>query len=286
MPIDEPACPLCAGRRTRRAFEKDGIDYWSCRQCGFRFSTPDRNANLTNALEDYEDAYLQYLESDPGDAANFASLWTWMAGHARLESSRVLDVGAGSGKLVRYLRGRGVDAHGIEPSRALFDRFLRGDEAFSCETIDAVAARSATFPIVTAYDVIEHVPDPVPFLRAIAAVLEPGGVLFLSTPDVESLTARAFGRRWHFYYRYHLSYFGPRTLTRAASPHGLRVIACSHRRRWRSIGYVVRYAAEFVAGGRAPGGARAFDGWLLPFNFFDTMSVVLRRDAGVGSAAL
>lgn len=280
MTSDEPACPLCSSGRTGIAFTKDGIDYWSCGDCRFRFSTPDRNANLANEITDYEDAYLQYLAPDPGDAANFASLWKWMAGYARLESSRVLDVGAGSGKLVRCLRDRGVDAHGIEPSRALFERFLAGDPAFSCETIEGVAARPATFQIVTAFDVIEHVPDPVSFLRDIAAVLERGGVLFLSTPDVESLTARLFGRRWHFYYRYHLSYFGPRTLARAASPLGLRSIACSHRGRWRSIGYAARYAAEFVAGGRAPRWARAFDRWLLPFNFFDTMSVVLRRDAG------
>ena len=278
MTADERPCPVCASARVRRAFTKDGIDYWTCDECRFRYSTPDRNANLANAIDDYEDAYLQYLGPDPNDEANFASLWRWMARVAPPEGRRLLDVGAGSGKLVRYLRRRGVDAHGIEPSRPLFDRFLTGDTAFRCETIDA-AAGSRTFPLVTAFDVIEHVPDPVAFLRSIASVLEPGGVVWLSTPDVDSLPARAFGRRWHFYYRYHLSYFGPRTLARAAASVGLTTIDCRHRGRRRSLGYIVRYAAEFIGGVQAPPWAHAFDAWHLPVNLFDTMYVALRRSA-------
>src|SRR5262245_15829759 len=109
-------------------------------------------------------------------------------------------------QLVRYLRQRGVDAHGIEPSRALFERFLSGDASFSCTTLDDERIAPGSFAVVTAFDVIEHVSDPVGFLRRAVATLEPGGVFFLSTPDVESPTARLFGRRWHFYYRYHLSY--------------------------------------------------------------------------------
>ena len=120
--------------------------------------------------------------------------------------------------------------------------------------------------------------DPAAFVRDVAATLAPGGVFFLSTPDVESLTARVFGRRWHFYYPYHLSYFAPRTLARAAAPHGLRVRDMRHRGRLRSVGYVIRYAAEFVSGMRAPRWSQSFDDWYVPINLFDTMYVALQRD--------
>jgi hypothetical protein len=111
-------------------------------------------------------------------------------------------------------------------------------------------------------------------------VLEPGGVFFGSTPDVGSLTARAFGRRWHFYYPYHLSYFEPRTLTNAAELHGLRMLDCQHRGRVRSVGYMVRYVAEFIGGSAAPGWAGRFDGWYVPVNLFDTMYFAFRRGTG------
>jgi 2-polyprenyl-3-methyl-5-hydroxy-6-metoxy-1,4-benzoquinol methylase len=276
--MPERSCPLCGSATPSRLFEKEHTAYWECGVCGFRFATPPRNPNLANAIDEYEDAYLQYLAPDRSDEANFDALWRWMEKTTALEGKRLLDVGAGGGKLVRYLRRRGVDARGIEPSRALFDRFLSADPSFACATIEEVAASGDAFSIVTAFDVIEHVADPAGFLGGIAAALEPGGVFFASTPDVDSLTARLFGRRWHFYYPYHLSYFGPRTLSRAAAQHTLRMLDYTHRGRLRSVGYMIRYVAEFIARGDAPRWAHRFDSWYVPTNLFDTMYVAFRRD--------
>ena len=277
--MSERRCPLCGADRAAPLFTKQRTDYWACAACTFRFATPDVNPNLTQTLDGYEDAYLQYLAADASDASNFAALLRWMERFAPLAGKRLLDVGAGSGKLVRYLREHGVDAHGIEPSRALFERFLTDDAAFTCATLDEFHAFDPrTFDIVTAFDVIEHVADPAGFLRAVSVCLGPGGTFFASTPDVESLTARTFGRRWHFYYPYHLSYLGPRTMARAATQNGLRMIDVSHRGRLRSAAYMIRYAAEFICGIKPPGWARWFEGRYLPVNLFDTMYVAFRRD--------
>jgi hypothetical protein len=89
-----------------------------------------------------------------------------------------------------------------------------------------------------------------------------------------------FGRRWHFYYPYHLSYFGMRTVTRTAAAADLRAVKSGHHGRRRSVGYMIRYAAEFIGGMDAPEWARRFDAWYLPVNLFDTMYVAFRRDCG------
>jgi SAM-dependent methyltransferase len=273
----ERICSLCGSREVSPIFRKRSTDYWRCAACTFRFATPEANPNLATALEGYEAAYLQYLAADASDAVNFGSLYRWMEGFAPLAGKRLLDVGAGSGKLVRYLRSRGVDARGLEPSRALFDEFLRGDAAFVCATLEEVQASAPqTFDIITAFDVIEHVSDPRRFLAAVSASLEPGGTFFASTPDVESRVARLFGRRWHFYYSYHLSYLGPRTIAGAA-PEALQLVDVSHRGRLRSVAYMIRYAAEMIAGMRAPRWATRFENWYWPVNLFDTMYVVFRR---------
>jgi 2-polyprenyl-3-methyl-5-hydroxy-6-metoxy-1,4-benzoquinol methylase len=274
----ERRCPLCGSAPAALLFTKRGTDYWGCPACTFRFSTPEINPNLTKALDGYEAAYLQYLAADVSDAVNFESLCRWMERFTPLAGKRLLDFGAGSGKLVRYLRGRGVDAHGLEPSRALFDEFLSGDTAFVRATIEELhASAPQPFDIVTAFDVIEHVSDPRGFLAAVSMFLEPGGTCFASTPDVESRVAKLFGRRWHFYYPYHLSYLGPRTIARAV-PDALRVIDVSHRGRLRSVAYMIRYSAEMIGGMRAPRWAHWFENWYWPVNLFDTMYVVFRRD--------
>jgi 2-polyprenyl-3-methyl-5-hydroxy-6-metoxy-1,4-benzoquinol methylase len=288
MSVIERTCGLCRSKHTRRLFTKRQTQYWECSVCRFRFATPETNPNLRGAIGDYEAAYLQYLGPDSSDDENLSSLCEWMQSIALLPGKRLLDIGAGSGKLVRFLRARGIDAQGIEPSRALFDRFLGTEAAFTCAMLDQYRSTAATsFDVVTAFDVIEHVPDPVAFLGDVAALLEPGGVFFASTPDVGSLPARAFGRRWHFYYPYHLSYFAPRTFARAAEPHGLRIVDCRHRGRVRSVGYMIRYVAEFIFSATPPGWARWLDHRYVPINLFDTMYVALatrpniNRDAAV-----
>ncbi len=272
------ACRLCASPSLAHLFRKQGTDYWACRACGFRLATPRTNPNLANTLDEYEQAYLQYLAPDRADRDNFESLCAWMERFQPLAGRRLLDVGAGSGKLVRFLRERGVDASGLEPSRALFARFLAGDAAFSCATLDEVRPPAGQpADIVTAFDVIEHVVDPLGFIDAAAAVLKPGGSFFVSTPDAGSLTARLSGRRWHFYYPYHLSYFSRPTLERAAAARGFTLLDCRYRGRRRSVGYMIRYAAEFIGHRRAPVWAARFDDWHWPVNLFDTMYLCLRR---------
>ncbi len=273
-------CAVCGSDDTSVRFVKQAVDYSDCRACGFRFSSPNVNPNLANTLDDYEAAYLQYLAPEPADDANFSGLRAWIEQRSPLGGAKVLDVGAGSGKWVRHLRARGIDARGVEPSRALFDRFLSVDGAFVCDVLgNYVRATSERFDVVTAFDVIEHVKEPMEFLEQVAALLKPGGAFFVSTPDVSSLAARIFGKRWHFYYPYHLSYFSPATLTRAARQCGLLGLDVRHPGKRRSLGYVVRYATEFIGGRSAPRWARAFDSWYLPINLFDVMHLCFRRES-------
>lgn len=259
---------------------KNAVQYRECRDCGFRFSLPEINPNLANTITDYESSYLQYLGPEPADAANIASLRAWMERFRLLRGARVLDVGAGGGKLVRELRAFGAVAEGLEPSRALFDHFLADDPAFTFGMLDDYRRTSTRrFDVITAFDVIEHVAEPSLFLADVAALLQPGGLFFASTPDAASLVAKVFGSRWHFYYPYHLSYFSQETLRAAAAKHGLTLLDVRHRGKLRSLGYMFRYVAEFIGGGSAPRWASWFDSWYLPVNLFDVMYLCFRRDA-------
>src|SRR5262245_40526393 len=103
MPDRARPCAICQSDRHALLFVKRGVEYRECRHCGFRFSRPDSNPNLTNAIADFETAYLKYLEPDPADGVNFAWLLAWMERFRPIRGARVLDIGAASGKLVRHL---------------------------------------------------------------------------------------------------------------------------------------------------------------------------------------
>ena len=270
-------CPVCHGTRTRGDFVKDGILYFSCSECKFRFSRPQENANFRANIGGFENAYIQYFGPDPADTANFKSLWSYMSNSASLEGASLLDIGAGSGKWVRYLASRGVDAHGVEPSDAVFDYFLKGDPRFFHGGLSDYRAKHSgrRFGLVTCLDVIEHVPDPGALLRGIADVLEPNGHAFLSCPDGSSLCARLLGRQWHHYNCYHYSFFSPQTLSRAADEAGLKIKHVFHPSRARAASYLARYFFEFLLRRSSPVMPQWLDGYSIWINLYDILCATL-----------
>lgn len=274
-------CPLCGDRGAPAVFDKGGMTYRRCGGCGFVFARPARNANFHDSLDAFEPAYLQYLQEGPEDGKNFDALWDRISRLRDPAGARLLDVGCGSGKLVRHLRGRGVDARGIEPSAVLYGRYLAAEPRAFARTFEESADRFGPepFDVITALDVIEHVEDPHRFLAGVAGRLAPDGIAYISTPDAGSVVARLAGRHWHHFNRYHLGLFSRATLTAAAGRHGLRSAWFARRGRLRSAGYVSRYLRDFIARGRGPQAPGWLDTLVFPVNLYDTMHVLLRRAA-------
>ena len=102
---------------------------------------------------------------------------------------RVLDIGAGSGAFAEWVgeaayMGLEVDPRGIAQARS------SGRDVCSrslAETADAVTSGALqSFTVVTAFQVLEHVPDPDAFVAAALRCLAPRGRLILGVPDAES----------------------------------------------------------------------------------------------------
>jgi 2-polyprenyl-6-hydroxyphenyl methylase/3-demethylubiquinone-9 3-methyltransferase len=100
---------------------------------------------------------------------------------------RLLDIGCGAGLLSESLAKAGLDVLGLDAAPAAIDAAnihaagQRLKLAYRAGTAEDLAAEGAKFPIITALEVIEHVADPARFLATLAALLEPGGLVFIST---------------------------------------------------------------------------------------------------------
>src|SRR4029079_4117306 len=130
-------------------------------------------------------------------------------------AGRLLDVGCGPGLLLDEAPARGYETIGLELSRAsaAHARDALGLDVRELALEDfADDAGEPGFDVVVLADVIEHLDDPVGGIARCAALLRPGGVLCVVTPDPSSATARAAGRRWWGFVPAHTCLLPRRTL--------------------------------------------------------------------------
>lgn len=125
----------------------------------------------------------------------------------------LLDVGCGTGSLVRTLLTLGYDARGIDPFAR--DIGLR-EPSFIAGTLEQLPWDDATFATVCAFDVLEHV-DEDAALREMMRVLRPGGLMLVSVPAYQALWGPRDDAAGH------LRRYSRRMLRAALMRHGLTV---------------------------------------------------------------
>src|SRR5207248_2562579 len=142
-----------------------------------------------------------------------------------LPAGRVLDVGCATGDFLMSARARGWDPIGVDPSPAAAQARAAG-LPIRGKTIQDADVRPHSVDLVTFWDVLEHLPDPVADLRRAGTLLGPGGMVALTVPDAGGAVARLSGRRWFGYKTAgeHLQFFTGSTLSRVLRAAGFDLV--------------------------------------------------------------
>lgn len=137
--------------------------------------------------------------------------------------TRVLEVGSGSGAFLATVRPYVGDVVGIEPdvgSRTWVTEEL-GIRVLS--DLAELTPDDAGFDLVVLSHVLEHVPDPVGFLRQLRPLLGAGGHLLVELPNVDDALVAVYAVPAYLEFSYqkaHLFYFSEATLRRALEAAG------------------------------------------------------------------
>jgi len=109
---------------------------------------------------------------------------------------RLLDIGCGNGDFLANARDAGWEVLGIDTDpKAVAVAKQRGLDVRT-GGIDLFAGGSGCFDAITLSHVLEHLHDPRQFIHAVHRLLKPGGVIFVDTPNIQSLGVRRWGRNW------------------------------------------------------------------------------------------
>jgi len=186
------ACAACGSSDAQSMGIKNELEILSCRRC----STVYTPYLPWYSSEVYYETYYwdQNLEPPAFVQSRLEEIVAEFAPYR--QTNRLLDIGCGAGNLLRAARNSGWDAQGVDVAvnAAKHVREL-GFEVFQGELRDA-RFPAAHFDVITAAELLEHLPDPRAELKEIARLLRPGGLFWTTTPHACGLAARVLGLKW------------------------------------------------------------------------------------------
>ena len=236
------SCTACGNTQSKTVLCKDSLSLQQCLNCGTIF-LGGYSDDFVPELYAYYEKYTKLRKEDVFDTITSARCQDLLEWFSRVGIGRkALDVGCGLGQFVEMANMNGWKAEGLELSKDAVGFARR--QGLPVKELDFLSAeiKPNSYDLVTLFEVIEHVPNPLEFLCRAGEVVRPGGLVYLTTPSFASVDRFLLGKDWKIIHPEHLTYFTPHTLrvlvkktrlfevlhleTRNVSIAALRVLCC------------------------------------------------------------
>lgn len=173
-------CPICRAKQSEIIWKEQSFPVLLCNECDCVFAE-NRNVNV-NGIYNYKylmDSYIRYsgvrtnrFKEELGGIADI------------LPPGRLLDVGCGVGLFLKVAKEVGWSVYGIEPSsaaRSIAEREVGKNTVVpSFEHIES----GESFNLITFWDSLAHVPNPVEMLYNSRSRMDNNGLLVIKTPNM------------------------------------------------------------------------------------------------------
>ena len=217
-------CPLCKTLDQQTVCTISHRTIVSCKHDGLLFVNPPLSDREIQVMynERYFDSdafrgntcigYYAYIDEHPLLLSYFQNKITELE---RLGlKGKLLEIGCGHGFFLEAAKKSKFTAIGIDISKYAV-KYAQKTTKVDARVMDLHKAtfKKNTFAVVAAFQLIEHVQNPVTFLAAAHQLMKPGGTILLATPDAGGYLHTLLGSHWlSFKHREHLFFFSRKTM--------------------------------------------------------------------------
>ncbi len=221
----ERVCVVCGSEKRRTLFVKNGFPHVRCEGCSFVYVNPIlKEEALREYYADIQGSWAEMTEK--AEYNEFQNKYY----HFHLDNIEallttpnrsILDIGCNNGEFLVVARERGWTVTGHELSRYALERARKKDiEAFDGK-LDPSTFGGRRFGAVSLLGVLEHVPYPSELLRVVLGFLEPGGILAVLVPNIESIATRILQEKCNTFDGIeHINFWGRATFARVLQKNG------------------------------------------------------------------
>jgi 2-polyprenyl-3-methyl-5-hydroxy-6-metoxy-1,4-benzoquinol methylase len=237
----------------RRKRSKQHYRIVRCNACGLVRSDPVLSDKDLTVL--YQESKFLYPKESSCAARTYASLVTRYFGmFPHPEQIRLLEIGCGNGSFLEEMRRRHLHTIiGIEPSVHAVEH---ASGAVKPAIINDVFRRGffppETFDVVCAFHVLDHLSEPVEFIKECFRIISKKGIMILVCHNVDALVNKVFGEYSPIFDIEHIFLFNPATLRNFMEPYGFipreegKVMNTYHLSYWfRYVPIVDRFVEQF-----------------------------------------
>lgn len=218
-------------------YTKEEVTMWQCSECGVIWHEPIQEVKDYYESEEYrqslegsseEETFYRLHDKETYDKFTYT-------GTTIFRNKTIADIGCGAGAFLDFLKGVAADIIAVEPSqtyRKIMERKGFFTYAYAKDAFDKWMGK---IDVITSFDVIEHVEDPITFLKECYQLLSTEGEAIIGTPTdapvMRSLLGELYERQQLFSTQ-HLWVFSEKNLKMMAEDVGFKEVSVKYFQRY------------------------------------------------------